>query len=130
MRYWFDQMEYDGQTFHVVGWAMPETNGDRMTAELQDMDGHPVDCEIRYIDRPDVTQMFYHEDSKAPYGFAFDYAVLEDRYIFFKSLDHDFDFNGITLEFPLLAASWKKKKPFYTDWRKNMNNNPGTGKKD
>lgn len=125
MRYWFDKMEYDGHTFHVVGWALPETNGDRMQASLQDMDGHPVECEIRYIDRQDVTEFHYHEGTTEKYGFAFDFTEepFEDRYIEFRSLEHDFDFNGITLEFPLLISSWKKKKDFYTNWTKNMNQN-------
>ena len=116
MRYFIDELLFDGKMIRCAGWAAPEDLGDPVEVTLRDEQDRLLPIPVEKSPRPDVVAAMYGvKDRSEDYGFSFTFAP-EDRmyaYISMEAVHFKLDRARKRIEIRDLTAAYRKEHSFF-----------------
>ena len=121
MRYFIDELIYDGKMIRCAGWAAPEDLGDPVEVTIRDEQDQLLPISVEKKPRPDVVAAMYGvQDRSEDYGFSFSFAP-EDRiyaYINMQASHFALDRARKRLEIRDLETAYRKEHSFFGRMKK------------
>ena len=121
MRYFIDELIFDGKMIRCAGWAAPEDLGDEVDVSLRDEQWQPMPVPVEKKPRPDVVLAMYGvQERSEDYGFSFSFAP-EDRmyaYISMQAAHFDVDCARKRIEIRDLQTAYRKEHSFFGRMKK------------
>ena len=121
MRYFIDELIYDGKMIRCAGWAAPEDLGDTVDVTLRDEQGRILPVPVEKKPRPDVISAIYGVQNRSEdYGFSFSFPP-EDRiyaYISMRAGHFDLDHARKRIEIRDLETAYRKEHSFFGRMKK------------
>lgn len=121
MRYFIDELFFDGQMIRCAGWAAPEDLGDEVEVTLRDEQDGLLPVPVEMKPRPDVISAIYGVQNRSEdYGFSFSFEP-EGRvyaYISMRAAHFDIDTARKRIEIKDLETAFRKEHSFFGRMKK------------
>lgn len=121
MRYFIEELIYDGSMIRCAGWAAPEDLSDRLTVTLQDEAGNLLPIPVEMQERPDVVEAIYGvKQQPEPYGFRFSFPPGEWIFVYLDLQAERFaiDHTRKRIEVRDLMHTYRKEHSFFGKMKK------------